>query len=70
MTERYAPDDAIWLCNQCGKTSTDKYGIHGDVDPFWDATCQKHAILVEKATLRYGEMGRVKHGYAFRGNQQ
>lgn len=49
MTDRFAPEGAIWVCGACGKTSDyDSYGIEGRHDRGWDESCALNAILVHK----------------------
>lgn len=45
MDERFAPEGAIWVCQACGKTHSDKYGIEGAGSRGWDESCMLNAIL-------------------------
>jgi hypothetical protein len=44
-----APDDMIWVCSACGKTSRTRYGFNAQNEnvclPGWDASCMSNAVL-------------------------
>ena len=46
MSDRFAPEGAIWVCAACGKTSKyDSYGIDGEHSRGWDESCALNAVL-------------------------
>ena len=45
--DRIAPEGMIWVCDACGKTARDRYGIVGEHSHGWDESCMMHAVLIE-----------------------
>lgn len=47
-----APDNMVWVCGACGKTSRTRYGFDADnknvCDRGWDASCMANAVLCYK----------------------
>jgi len=47
-----APDDKVWVCGACGKTSRTQYGFDKNdknvCDRGWDESCMMHAVLCYK----------------------
>lgn len=64
---RFAPDDAIWVCAACGKTHTDRYGIKGDGHRGWDESCMLNAVLCKRGTIKPGD--RVTHADPYPGGR-
>ena len=52
--DRFVPDDGIWVCAACGKTSTDRYGIEGEHSRGWDESCMMNAVLCKRAGIKPG----------------
>ena len=52
------PNDCLWVCLACGKTSQDRFGCEGATRG-WDESCMLNAVLVEKKDITYGDNGRV-----------
>ena len=46
-----AGGNQIWVCQCCGKTSEDKYGIEGKHSYGWDVSCVVNAVLCWKGRL-------------------
>lgn len=48
-----APDDQVWVCRACGKTSRTQYGFDANnqdcSDRGWDESCMLNAVLCWKA---------------------
>jgi hypothetical protein len=44
-----APDDQVWVCSACGKTSRSKYGFDAMnrqcADRGWDESCMLNSVL-------------------------
>lgn len=59
-----APDNQIYVCTACGKTSEWLYGWDDQgakcSSPGWDASCTIYAELFDRKKLTYKE-GRVVH---------
>ena len=47
-----APDNMVWVCGVCGKTSRTRYGFNENeenvCDSGWDASCVLNAVLCYK----------------------
>lgn len=47
-----APENMVWVCGACGKTSRTRYGFNEKdesvCDPGWDASCMCNAVLCYK----------------------
>lgn len=47
-----APEDMVWVCGACGKTSRTRYGFDKDekrvCDYGWDESCMLNAVLCYK----------------------
>jgi hypothetical protein len=47
-----APDNMVWVCGACGKTSRTRYGFDKQnknvCDRGWDASCMCNAVLCYK----------------------
>ncbi len=43
--DRHAPNGTIWVCQACGKTAQDRYGIEGEHSHGWDESCMLNAVL-------------------------
>lgn len=48
MADRFAPHGTIWVCQACGKTHSDLYGIIGKGDRGWDESCALNAMLCDE----------------------
>jgi hypothetical protein len=52
---RIAPDDSLYVCCACGKTSTTEYGFDetgkSTASPGWDESCMLNANLFPKSRL-------------------
>lgn len=68
-----APDDQVWVCGACGKTSRTKYGVLANgsrkmpdgeyvASQGWDESCMMHAILCYKEKNDAGNYKPVKFG--------
>ena len=55
MSDRFAPDDAIWVCGACGKTATNRYGIVGPHTHGWDESCMLNAVLCDRGDIVPGQ---------------
>ncbi len=49
--KRLAPKGQIWICQACGKTAEDRYGLKGKYSYGWDESCMLNAILVDKQNI-------------------
>jgi len=47
-----APDNMVWVCGACGKTSRTRYGFNAEeksvCDPGYDTSCMLNAVLCYK----------------------
>ena len=47
-----APENMVWVCGACGKTSRTRYGHNAEnknvCDPGWDTSCMMNAVLCHK----------------------
>ena len=63
MSNEIAPDDSLYVCCACGKTSTTAYGFdavgNSTATPGWDESCMLNARLFPKSKLVFGPSHRV-----------
>ena len=57
--DKESPSDGIYLCPECGRTSTNRSGTVGSMEG-WNASCVTNSILVKKDSLSFNPTsGRV-----------